>query len=174
MSLPDADPWLEDLLALKHTPRSGWFRIGVVQPESVAAHSFAVGLLAWRAARAQGLDAGKALLMGLLHDFHEAQLGDIPSPVKARLAAAGLAAAEARIQAEQWGDWAPEIGALLAELAAGTSAEARLVEAIDKEELRLQAKRYLAAGYAGASSFLASAGEAGDAQGSAGGQPEGR
>jgi len=161
MSAPPGDPWLADLLALKRTPRTGWFLIGVTRPESVADHSFAVGLMAWRAARAAGLDAGKALLMGLLHDFHEAQLGDLPSPVKARLAVSGLAAAEARIQSEQWEGWAPEILALFAELAAGGSAEARLVQALDKAELRLQAERYLAEGYAEARSFLAPAGEAG-------------
>jgi putative hydrolase of HD superfamily len=154
-----ADPWQDDLLTLKHTPRSGWFRIGVPQPESVAAHSFAVGLLAWRAARATGLDAGKALLMGLLHDFHEARLGDLPSPVKAMLADAGLAVAEQRLQAEQWQGWAPEVLALLAELAAGESAEARLVARMDRQELTLQAERYLAEGYAGAQGFLAGAPE---------------
>src|SRR3989304_1485801 len=97
-----ADPWLADLLVLKRTPRSGWFRIGVGHPESVADHSFAVGLLAWRQARAPGCAGGKALLMGLLHDFHEARLGDIPCPVKARLDGAGLARAELRISEEQW------------------------------------------------------------------------
>lgn len=149
-----ADPWLEDLFALKRTPRSGWFRIGVRQPESVAEHSFAVGLLAWRAARAAGLDAERALLMGLLHDFHEARLGDIPSPVKARLAGAGLAAAETALIAEQWAGWAPEIAALLGELAAGASAEAQLVQRLDREEREEQARRYLAMGYREAAGFL--------------------
>ncbi|MBM4118339.1 HD domain-containing protein [bacterium] len=153
------DPWLDDLFALKRTPRSGWFRIGVPQPESVAEHSYAVGLLAWRAARAAGLNAERALLMGLLHDFHEARLGDIPSPVKARLDAAGLAAAETALIAEQWGDWAPEVAALLAELAAGASAEAELVHAWDGAERREQARRYLAEGYREAAVFLEGDGE---------------
>ncbi len=150
----DKDPWLEDLLALKRSPRMGWFRIGVQRPESVADHSLAVGLLAWREARAKGLDAGKALLMGLLHDFHEAQLGDIPSPVKTRLDAAGLANAEKEIMTEQWGDWAPEILTLLTELMAGESAEARLVHEMDRAECRHQARRYLADGHAAAADFL--------------------
>lgn len=152
--MPAADPWLDDLFALKRTPRTGWFRIGVRQPESVAEHSFAVGLLAWRAARAAGLDAQRALLMGLLHDFHEARLGDIPSPVKRRLAGAGLAAAETALIAEQWGDWAPEIAALLDELARGESAEAQLVHRLDREEREEQARRYLAEGYREAAAFL--------------------
>ncbi len=174
MPAPQSDPWLADLLALKRTPRSGWFRIGVAQPESVAEHSFAVGLLAWRAARAQGLDAGKALLMGLLHDFHEAQLGDLPSPVKALLAPAGLAEAEARLVGAQWEGWAPDVLALLRELALGSSAEARLVQACDREELRLQAQRYLAEGYAEAKAFLAPDAGAQDVQEPAGGGQAGR
>ncbi len=148
------DPWLADLLALKRSPRTGWFRIGVQRPESVADHSLAVGLLAWREARARGLDAGKVLLMGLLHDFHEARLGDIPSPVKTRLDAAGLASAEKEIMEEQWGDWAPEILTLLTELTAGDSAEARLVHEMDGAECRHQARRYLGDGHAAAADFL--------------------
>jgi len=148
------DQWLEDILDLKRTPRTGWFRAGVERPESVADHSFAVGLLAWRRARAEGLDAGKALLMGLLHDFHEARLGDIPSPVKRRMDAEGLAEVEAEIIGEQWADWAPEIVELLKELTSGESPEARLVLETDGEELRHQARRYLADGRAAAADFL--------------------
>lgn len=157
--MPAADPWLDDLFALKRTPRAGWFRIGLTHPESVAEHSFAVGLLAWRAARAAGLNAERALLMGLLHDFHEARLGDIPSPVKARLAEAGLAAAETALIAEQWRDWAPEIAELLGELASGASAEAQLVHRLDREEREEQARRYLAEGYRDAAAFLRESGE---------------
>lgn len=152
--MPRQDPWLEDILDLKRTPRTGWFRAGVERPESVADHSFAVGLLAWRRARAEGLDAGKALLMGLLHDFHEARLGDIPSPVKRRMDPEGLAAVEADIVREQWEEWAPEVVALMEELSAGESPEARLVHEADGEELRHQARRYLADGRAGAAEFL--------------------
>ncbi|MCB1161826.1 MAG: HD domain-containing protein [Candidatus Krumholzibacteriia bacterium] len=148
------DPWTDDLLQLKGTPRSGWLRIGIEHPESVASHSFAVGLLAWREARARGLDADKALLMGLLHDFHEARLGDIPSPVKRLLPADALAQAEAELRAAQWAGWAPELLGLLEEFEAGESAEARLVRAMDREELRLQAQRYLAQGHARAAEFL--------------------
>lgn len=152
--MSDKDTWLEDLLALKRSPRTGWFRIGVDRPESVADHSFAVGLLAWREARARGLDSGKALIMGLVHDFHEARTGDIPSPVKKRLDSAGFEQAETRIMSEQWADWAPEIVELLAELADGESEEARLVHEMDRAELRHQAGRYLADGHLAAKGFL--------------------
>jgi putative hydrolase of HD superfamily len=148
------DPWGEDLLQLKRTPRSGWQRIGVEHPESVAEHSFAVGLLAWREARSRGLDAGKVLLMGLLHDFHEARLGDIPSPVKRLLPGEALASCEDALRREQWEDWAPELLTLLEEFEAGESEEARLVQAQDRAELRLQARRYLEQGYARAAEFL--------------------
>ncbi len=148
------DPWLRDLLDLKRRPRTGWFQIGVERPESVADHSFAVGLMAWREAREQGLDPAKALLMGLLHDFHEARLGDLPRPVKARFPASVIEDVEADILREQWSDWAPEIVELLTELARGESPEARLVLAMDQRELRHQARRYLASGHEGAAGFL--------------------
>ncbi len=153
--MKNEDAWLRDLLDLKRTPRTGWFRIGVEHPESVAEHSFAVGLMAWRGARELGFDAGKALLMGLLHDFHEARLGDIPSPAKARLDREDFNAAEGAIMREQWEDWAPEILALLEELRAGEGPEAKLVHAMDGEELRAQARRYRSSGHAAAADFLA-------------------
>ncbi len=146
--------WVEDLLNLKRTPRSGWFRVGVNRPESVADHSFATGLLAWRIARERGLDAERVLLMALLHDFHEARLGDIPSPAKAALPAGVLVEAEGRIRREQWGTHAPEVVALLEEFEGGESEEARLVRAVDTLELFLQARRYRRAGFTDADEFL--------------------
>lgn len=145
--MPVSDSWLRDLMDLKRTPRSGWLRAGVVGPESVADHSFATALLAWQLAREQsGVDPAKVLLMALLHDYHEARLGDIPAPVKERFPPAEVERAEGRVMDEQWeGD--PQTRALLEELRAGESEEARLVWAVDHLELLVQAARYYQEGY---------------------------
>ena len=147
-------PWIRDLLDLKRTPRTGWLRAGVVNGESVASHSLGVALIAWRLAGERGLDRSKVLLMALVHDFHEARLGDIPSPAKRSLDASELAAKEAEIVRGQWGGFAPEAVALWDELVLSESAEARLVHLADRLDLLLQARRYLELGYAGAQEFI--------------------
>jgi putative hydrolase of HD superfamily len=139
--------WIRDLLQLKRTPRAGWFRVGVDRPESVADHSFAAALLAWRIAReAGGLDANRVLLMALLHDFAEARLTDIPNPAKELLPEGAVAAAESRVIREQWPD---DEGAreLLAEFLAGETEEAKLVAAVHHLELIFQAAAYREAGH---------------------------
>ncbi len=147
-------PWIQDLLDLKRTARTGWLRIGVENGETLAAHSMSVALLAWRIAGERGVDRDRVLLMALLHDFHEARLGDIPSPAKRGLDRAKLAAREAEIVSEQWNDFSPEAVELLAELEAGESEAARIVHLADKLDLLLQARRYLEMGHPGAQDFI--------------------
>src|SRR5919197_634922 len=61
---------------LKQVRRKGWIDRGVSDAESVADHSYRVALLAWALARARGLDAERAMLIGLVHDLAEAEVGD--------------------------------------------------------------------------------------------------
>jgi putative hydrolase of HD superfamily len=149
-----AHDWLRDLLRLKRIPRTGWLHVGVDRPESVADHSFSMAVLAWRIAReVPGVDAGRVVLMSLLHDFHEARLGDIPSPAKHYLGAERIATAEREIQADQWGDDG-ETRALLEEFLAGETPEAQLARALDHLELLVQAREYRRSGHEHAERML--------------------
>jgi putative hydrolases of HD superfamily len=147
--------WIEDLYRLKETARAGWLRIGIEHPESVADHSFATGLIAWRLAKREGLDETRVLLMALLHDFHEARLGDIPSPDKRKMGKALVMDSERLTEAQQWAN-DPEIVEMLEDLRRGESPEARLVGAVDSLELLLQSKRYRNIGFEGAEDFIQS------------------
>ena len=147
--------WIEDLYHLKETLREGWKRIGIENPESVTDHSYAVALIAWRLARENGLDERRVLLMSLLHDFHEARLGDIPSPDKRAMGMDIVLKAERDTEAIQWAD-DREILDLLADLRDQQSEEARLVGAVDGFEMLLQARRYVDQGYRAAEEFIAS------------------
>jgi putative hydrolase of HD superfamily len=68
---------------LKRTPRSGWLLPGVPNPESVAEHSFRVGILAAMLATQEGGNADRAAALGLFHDIPETRIGDVPSVGKA-------------------------------------------------------------------------------------------
>lgn len=70
---------LLDALTLKHLPRTGWVRTGAPN-ESVAEHTFGVAIIALALAKMENLSANdeSALLKrALLHDIHEAKIGDL-------------------------------------------------------------------------------------------------
>ena len=65
---------------LKLVPRSGWFKIGIKNPESVAEHSFRTALIAFILAFLETKDfdkACKACLLGLIHDLSETRTLDL-------------------------------------------------------------------------------------------------
>lgn len=65
---------------LKRTQRSGWLSIGIKNCESVADHSFRSAILAYIIAREEELsvaEAREAMMAALLHDIHEARIGDL-------------------------------------------------------------------------------------------------
>jgi putative hydrolase of HD superfamily len=62
---------------LKRISRKGWVSWAKVKrPESVADHSFRSAILAMCLSDLRGLDAEKMIRMALLHDVHEALIGD--------------------------------------------------------------------------------------------------
>jgi putative hydrolases of HD superfamily len=63
---------------LKHLPRAGWLLLGVPQPETVAEHSFRVGIVGITLAVMEGADVGRTAALCLLHDAHETRIGDDP------------------------------------------------------------------------------------------------
>ncbi|VVB99745.1 HD domain protein [uncultured archaeon] len=68
-----------DALSLKNLPRTGWGLRGAPR-ESVADHSFGVGVIALALARMEGLsrqDESELLRRALLHDLHEVRIGDL-------------------------------------------------------------------------------------------------
>lgn len=67
---------LLEALRLKALPRAGWVRVGVEQPESVAAHSWGVAWLVL-VLLPEGLDLQRALIYAVLHDLPEVRTGDL-------------------------------------------------------------------------------------------------
>lgn len=139
---------LIELQRLKRLDRTGWTLRGLANgTESVAAHSFGVGVAAMLLAdeiRARGItvDVEKVLRMALLHDWSETRVGDMPKTAVAYFGS------EARKKAEiaAFADVVKEAGAgderyraLYVEYEARESMEAQIVKAADVIDLLVQA-----------------------------------
>ncbi|MFM7201023.1 MAG: HD domain-containing protein [Myxococcota bacterium] len=153
---------LLQLYQLKRLYRQGWLRRGVPPEacESVAEHSFMVAFLALALGQSRaepGLDPLKLVSMALLHDVGEVLAGDITphdgvSPAeKEALEREGahkllLAMPEGHRLMDLWEQYEAQ-----------SCPEARLVKALDKLELGLQARVYEDALGLDLGEFLASA-----------------
>ncbi|MEU6313060.1 HD domain-containing protein [Streptomyces sp. NPDC047014] len=63
---------------MKNAKRTGWWFTGNNNPESIADHSFRVGIIGAVLAMMEGVDPAKTALMCLFHDTQETRIGDIP------------------------------------------------------------------------------------------------
>ena len=124
---------LLDYLALKQLPRTGWVRSNVENPESVAAHSWGMAILALRLAP-EDIDLTKVLSMCIVHDLPEVIVGDLTPHDDTTN--------KAELEHNAMKQLAPEWLALFEEYEAGESKEARFVKQIDKLDMGLQAIIY--------------------------------
>ena len=141
--------FFEAALNLKSVKRSGWIeKVHVTNPESVADHSFSMSAASMLLADVLGLEVEKTLRMAILHDIAESITGDyMPEEIASgkKLAierkAIGniLAGLPPKIRMQYRNIWE--------EYAAGKSPVARLVHAIDKFEMSMQAEYYAKQGY---------------------------
>lgn len=68
--------FLFELAVLERTPRNGWKRIGIENPNSVAEHVFLASQIAYILGKMEGVNGERAALIALFHDNGEARLGD--------------------------------------------------------------------------------------------------
>jgi putative hydrolase of HD superfamily len=134
--------WLQ---TLKETPRSGWIRSGVNNPESIADHSFGVALLAlfFSAEFSFEGDRSKLLSLALIHDLGEALIGDRivfdsaeKTSQKQRDELAAFEVMEAHLNQKL------PLSAMFRELEAGQTPESRLIRQLDKLEMLITALFY--------------------------------
>ena len=124
---------LLEMLELKQLARTGWVRSGVNNPESVAAHSWGMAVLAlWLAPKE--LDLEKVLSLCLVHDLPEVKVGDLtPHDDTSN---------KAELEHKAMSELAPQWLSLFEEYEAGETAEAKFVKQIDKLDMGLQATLY--------------------------------
>jgi putative hydrolases of HD superfamily len=132
---------------LKRVPRSGWLLLGVPQPETIAEHSFRVGLVGMALAALEGADVGHTAALCLLHDAHETRIGDVPSVGRAYITSAAPEAVSAHQTSAMPDAAAKAFQELTAEFEAGQTIEAQVARDADKLETLLQAVEYQAQGH---------------------------
>ena len=135
---------------LKQIPRTGWVtKAGVDDAESVADHSFRVGLATMILSDLLNLDTLKAVRIALIHDLAESSIGDLtPEQAKEGLDKSSMEE-EAMLRIlknlpeqiqplylEAWREWVD-----------GESSESRLVREVDALEMALQAEEYARSGF---------------------------
>ena len=124
---------LLEMLELKQLSRTGWVRSGVENPESVAAHSWGMAVLALRLAPKE-LNLERVLSLCLVHDLPEVRIGDL-TPYDDT-------SNKAELEHKAMSDMAPQWLSLFNEYEAGETAEAKFVKQIDKLDMGLQAIMY--------------------------------
>ncbi len=133
---------------LKHVPRAGWMLAGVPTPESVAEHSFRVGVIAYILAVHEGADPERAAALGLFHDLPEARTGDVPSVGKSYVHTADPRDVVADQTSALPDDLGERVAALVSEHEGAktedATPEARCSRDADKIECLLQAREYAA------------------------------
>jgi len=134
----------EEIHPLDRVPRAGYVLRGVAEPESVAAHSHAVALMALLFAEAypERFDRAKLLAMALVHDLAEAKLMDIPLPASTPELRTAKDAAEQAIVDRLLAGFPARLGEWHRELCAGESAEAKLVKGLDKAQMMVRVLMY--------------------------------
>jgi 5'-deoxynucleotidase YfbR-like HD superfamily hydrolase len=132
---------------LKHLPRAGWLLLGIPQPETVAEHSFRVGVIGIALAALEGADPGRTAALCLVHDAHETRIGDVPSVGRAYITSAAPEAVNAHQTSAMPNFMAKVFQDLTAEYEADETTESRLAHDADKLETLLQAAEYAAQGF---------------------------
>ena len=77
----DMTKFLEEIIRLKKTKRTGWVIRGVKDPESVADHSLMMSLIGLSVPIPKGIDRNKVIRMSIIHDLAESVTGDMITKV---------------------------------------------------------------------------------------------
>ena len=124
---------LKEILGLKNVLRAGWVRAGIESPESVAAHSWGMSMLALKLASKE-LDLARVLSLCIVHDIPEVRVGDLTPHDDT--------STKAEDELKAMTEIAPEWVGLFEEYEQGKTPEAKFVKQLDKLDMALQAEIY--------------------------------
>ncbi|WP_181787543.1 HD domain-containing protein [Streptomyces phytophilus] len=146
--------YLLEMGALKRARRTGWWIVGVKDPETVAEHSFRTAVIGAVLAMLEGADPAKVALLCTFHDTQETRVGDIPWVGRRYL----TAAKNEDVTADQLADAHPAVAtgiqAVVDEYENGDSIEVVVAHDADRLECMLQGMEYLEQGYSNAQEWV--------------------
>ena len=136
--------FIEKVLELKNVPRQGWKeKLEIVNPESVAEHSYSTAIIAMILSDLEGLNSEKIIKMALLHDLTESIIGDIiPGSITKNEKVRKENIAMKQILKNLPNKIAKQYFEIWNEYQKNSSEESKLLHDIDKLEMALQAKFY--------------------------------
>lgn len=126
---------------LKSLPRAGWLRLGIDNPESVAAHSWGVALICLLLCPEE-LDKKRVLEMALIHDLAEVIVGDLTPQDNLNEAEKHERESEAFEDLVRDLPDRERLLALFQEYQDNTTPEAKIVHRTDKLDMYFQAQNY--------------------------------
>ena len=134
----------EAIHPLARVARAGYVMRGVPEPESVAAHSHFVALLALLLIEEYPgrFDPAKTLSIALTHDLCEAELMDIPMPAADAHFREAKSAAEQAITEKLFAGFDEKFGRYHQEFLDASTLEARLIRGLDKAQMMIKIIMY--------------------------------
>ncbi|SRR5579884_609501 len=149
MEMNSIAKYIYEMGQLKRVKRSGWWTAGIVNPESIAEHSFRTAVLGYVMASLTEADPMKTATMCLFHDTGEARIGDLHRIARRYI---DVGNGEERAVSEQV-ERLPEnaattILALFNDYEERASIEGELARDADLLECIVQAREYQVQGYA--------------------------
>ncbi|HEX4207437.1 MAG TPA: HD domain-containing protein [Ktedonobacteraceae bacterium] len=155
MKLIGITKYLYEMGLLKHQKRTGWWRMGVRDPESVAEHSHRAAIVGYMlASLEEGVNPERVAVLCLFHDVQETRTGDL-NWMNQRYAS--IKEGEQKALLEQAAQLPQKIAqkvlALAEEYNCRSSPESRLAKEADTLECLLQCREYHMQGYAKAQSW---------------------
>lgn len=146
--------FLREMGALKRGKRTGWWIVGVKDPETIAEHSWRTAVIGAVLAMMEGADPTRVALLCTFHDSQETRVGDIPWVGRRYLQAAD----NRQVTADQLADAHPAVAAGVAavvdEYERGETLEAQVAHDADRLECMIQGLEYLEQGYANAQEWV--------------------
>ncbi|MGF1427078.1 HD domain-containing protein [Kitasatospora sp. LaBMicrA B282] len=132
---------------LRDLPRTGWRYDGISHAETVAEHSHRTAFIGILLAAMEGADPARTTMLCVLHDFHEARIGDL-TPISRRYV---TAADPLEVTADQVSEAHPAVQAALlgavTEFEADETLEARCAHDADKLDCLIRAREYQVVGF---------------------------
>ena len=134
---------------LKKTQRKGWKeKVGIINPESVADHSYGVAIMAMIFSDIGNMDTVKIVKMALLHDLAESIIGDfMPHEISKENKQVLENQTMKEILSKLPPDLTNQYHFLWEEYTEGKSKESILLHEIDKLEMAIQAAKYSGEGF---------------------------